>query len=181
MYSLRVLSKICECSIGSTKPDDYMYATSCSWLTRNRQHMTCDLVKQPIPLMQLPDIFREIPSLTIMQERPCARCIKRNIGHLCHDEPREPESAAKRSKSHHSNSAEEEDTSVDRTTENGASPFDQRQDRLSDTNLALGGNSLNQVNTGDNLQLVQPTPVSGIQAGALNSNINDCRYFENLI
>jgi hypothetical protein len=26
----------------------------------------------------------------IVQERPCTRCIKRNIGHLCHDEPREP-------------------------------------------------------------------------------------------
>ena len=37
-----------------------------------RSHMTCDL------------------------ERPCARCIKRDIGHLCHDEPREP---AKRTKS----------------------------------------------------------------------------------
>lgn len=24
-----------------------------------------------------------------MKERPCTRCIKRNIGHLCHDEPRE--------------------------------------------------------------------------------------------
>lgn len=22
--------------------------------------------------------------------RPCTRCVKRNIGHLCHDEPREP-------------------------------------------------------------------------------------------
>ncbi|KAG9256301.1 uncharacterized protein F5Z01DRAFT_504178 [Emericellopsis atlantica] len=32
-----------------------------------RSHMTCDL------------------------ERPCTRCIKRNIGHLCHDEPRESE------------------------------------------------------------------------------------------
>jgi hypothetical protein len=31
-----------------------------------RSHMTCD------------------------SERPCTRCIKRNIGHLCHDEPREP-------------------------------------------------------------------------------------------
>lgn len=31
-----------------------------------RSHMTCDL------------------------ERPCARCIKRDIGHLCHDEPRDP-------------------------------------------------------------------------------------------
>lgn len=25
-----------------------------------------------------------------VKERPCTRCIKRNIGHLCHDEPREP-------------------------------------------------------------------------------------------
>lgn len=31
-----------------------------------RSHMTCDL------------------------QRPCARCIKRDIGHLCHDEPRDP-------------------------------------------------------------------------------------------
>ncbi|KAL1972642.1 hypothetical protein VTN31DRAFT_7056 [Thermomyces dupontii] len=31
-----------------------------------RSHMTCD------------------------SERPCSRCIKRNIGHLCHDEPRDP-------------------------------------------------------------------------------------------
>lgn len=29
------------------------------------------------------------PRLFSMQERPCTRCIKRNIGHLCHDEPRE--------------------------------------------------------------------------------------------
>ncbi|KAK4950258.1 Transcription factor [Elasticomyces elasticus] len=35
-----------------------------------RSHMTCD------------------------QQRPCARCVKRDIGHLCHDEPRESASAA---------------------------------------------------------------------------------------
>ncbi|KAI6780858.1 uncharacterized protein J7T54_007338 [Emericellopsis cladophorae] len=46
-----------------------------------RSHMTCDL------------------------ERPCTRCIKRNIGHLCHDEPRESETkkpkAASTSQSRH--------------------------------------------------------------------------------
>ncbi|KAL1954048.1 hypothetical protein VTO42DRAFT_1782 [Malbranchea cinnamomea] len=36
-----------------------------------RSHMTCD------------------------SDRPCTRCIKRNIGHLCHDEPREPSKRAK--------------------------------------------------------------------------------------
>ncbi|KAL9613943.1 MAG: hypothetical protein Q9167_001557 [Letrouitia subvulpina] len=29
-------------------------------------------------------------------ERPCTRCVKRNIGHLCHDEPREPAKASKK-------------------------------------------------------------------------------------
>ncbi|KAL8785378.1 MAG: hypothetical protein Q9213_003384 [Squamulea squamosa] len=28
-------------------------------------------------------------------DRPCARCVKRNIGHLCHDEPREHAKSAK--------------------------------------------------------------------------------------
>ncbi|KAL4867719.1 hypothetical protein BDV12DRAFT_117532 [Aspergillus spectabilis] len=49
-----------------------------------RSHMTCD------------------------SERPCTRCIKRNIGHLCHDEPREP---TKRSRSEHEQSAADEEGS----------------------------------------------------------------------
>ncbi|KAL4968529.1 gluconeogenesis transcription factor RDS2 [Aspergillus stella-maris] len=49
-----------------------------------RSHMTCD------------------------SERPCTRCIKRNIGHLCHDEPREP---SKRSRSEHEQSAADEEGS----------------------------------------------------------------------
>ncbi|KAL2832999.1 hypothetical protein BDW59DRAFT_139026 [Aspergillus cavernicola] len=49
-----------------------------------RSHMTCD------------------------SERPCTRCIKRNIGHLCHDEPREP---SKRSRSEHDQSAADEEGS----------------------------------------------------------------------
>lgn len=32
------------------------------------------------------------------QDRPCKRCIKRNIGHLCHDEPREGHGYHKKSK-----------------------------------------------------------------------------------
>ena len=32
------------------------------------------------------------------QDRPCKRCIKRNIGHLCHDEPREGHGYHKKNK-----------------------------------------------------------------------------------
>ena len=35
-----------------------------------------------------------------MQERPCTRCIKRNIGHLCHDELREPVRRSKAEQGH---------------------------------------------------------------------------------
>ncbi|KAL8734704.1 MAG: hypothetical protein Q9166_001360 [cf. Caloplaca sp. 2 TL-2023] len=33
--------------------------------------------------------------MTCDLDRPCARCVKRNIGHLCHDEPREHAKSAK--------------------------------------------------------------------------------------
>ncbi|CDM37153.1 Zn(2)-C6 fungal-type DNA-binding domain [Penicillium roqueforti FM164] len=49
-----------------------------------RSHMTCD------------------------SERPCTRCIKRNIGHLCHDEPRE---TAKRGRGEHEHSAADDEGS----------------------------------------------------------------------
>ncbi|KAJ6135467.1 hypothetical protein N7512_000627 [Penicillium capsulatum] len=42
------------------------------------------------------------------KERPCTRCIKRNIGHLCHDEPREP---AKRTRGDQEHSAAEDEGS----------------------------------------------------------------------
>ena len=35
------------------------------------------------------------PPGSILQERPCTRCIKRNIGHLCRDEPRESDRKTK--------------------------------------------------------------------------------------
>jgi hypothetical protein len=67
--------------------------------------MTCDSVR-PLPrliydilsLPAQPDCRRSfaygkiclLTCLRLLKERPCTRCIKRNIGHLCHDEPREP-------------------------------------------------------------------------------------------
>jgi hypothetical protein len=111
------------------------------------------------------------------QERPCARCIKRNIGHLCHDEQREPDSATKKAKSQHSNSVvEDEETPPEQSqpsTEEGMpNPFDQRHNQAQDTALGLGGPNITQSTP---LQIVQPSPVSGIQANALNSNSRQCK------
>lgn len=97
-----------------------------------RSHMTCDL------------------------ERPCARCVKRDIGHLCHDEPRDP---PKRSKS---------DLGV---AEIAPAPDGAMKDELSGVN---GGFAPTQADiptnypmagtvNGGGPQLVQPTPVSPTQ------------------
>ncbi|KAL2071471.1 hypothetical protein VTL71DRAFT_12706 [Oculimacula yallundae] len=116
----------------------------------------------------------------VAQERPCARCIKRDIGHLCHDEPREPDSATKKAKKQHSNSAPEEDGSpseavLQEDVENSANEsFEQAQPQaqlLENNSLALGTDDLSQ-SQGGSLQLVQPSPVSGIQTNALNNNSN---------
>lgn len=42
----------------------------------------------------------------VLKERPCTRCIKRNIGHLCHDEPRD---SSKRSRGDRDQSIVEEE------------------------------------------------------------------------
>lgn len=97
-----------------------------------RSHMTCDL------------------------ERPCARCIKRDIGHLCHDEPREP---AKRAKS------EVELAPADtKAPENGAS---QPPDRFHTYEHDDGGRSIGPPKTASGSMraphIVQPKPLSPSQ------------------
>lgn len=44
------------------------------------------------PIVNTRCVLEDLPAdlLRLLKERPCTRCIKRNIGHLCHDEPREP-------------------------------------------------------------------------------------------
>ena len=49
--------------------------------------MTCDQVSGPLNPSFGPIVFSQV--LTQTQQRPCNRCIKRSIGHLCHDAPRE--------------------------------------------------------------------------------------------
>ncbi|KAJ4368926.1 Transcription factor [Neocucurbitaria cava] len=77
-----------------------------------RSHMTCDL------------------------ERPCTRCVKRNIGHLCHDEPRE---SVKKSKSESENPDAQSETPKNGTsisdTASNAAP---RQGSAQDAGLNLG-------------------------------------------
>ena len=97
-----------------------------------RSHMTCDL------------------------ERPCARCVKRDIGHLCHDEPREPN---KRSKSEVEIAPAEKLESPGQDVMPGNEPFQAfEQD---DGGLTIGPAKSSMGNM-EAPQIIQPKPISPV-------------------
>jgi len=109
-----------------------------------------------------------------MQERPCTRCIKRNIGHLCHDEPREQ---AKWPKSEHDHSTGEDETSLkhEDPPANGMAPGlkQQHEDQqlLQESSLNLGQTRPILNRLADPLRPIVPTPITDIQVQATKTNI----------
>ncbi|KAK8862106.1 transcriptional regulator [Apiospora arundinis] len=121
-----------------------------------RSHMTCDL------------------------ERPCTRCIKRNIGHLCHDEPRDPDS--KKTKSAHASGQDESEVqpdlarnSIDQSASTAMGPPSYESPGAPQgTKAGFGAGALGQTNP---LQLVSPNPASRMQANASSSSMNQFAGF----
>ncbi|KAF2764417.1 hypothetical protein EJ03DRAFT_331865 [Teratosphaeria nubilosa] len=99
-----------------------------------RSHMTCDL------------------------QRPCARCVKRDIGHLCHDEPREPPRKGRSETGVAEIAPAPEGGKPDRTA-NGRSGSLQFGQQGSGAMEALNARS----SVGSAGQLAQPTPISPTQ------------------
>ncbi|OAG07005.1 uncharacterized protein CC84DRAFT_1143234 [Paraphaeosphaeria sporulosa] len=111
-----------------------------------RSHMTCDL------------------------ERPCTRCIKRNIGHLCHDEPRE---GVKKSKTDpESSNGDNSSSKHEATPADGAVNPMAQQTTAPDAGLTLAPPPppVPPPDRGANAAaLAQPVPVSAPQLPALTS------------
>lgn len=118
-----------------------------------RSHMTCDL------------------------NRPCTRCIKRNIGHLCHDEPRDNESRKSKSVIAPSTVGESDVQSdlgrsaMDQTAGSMGPPAFDASISSRPAHAAKSAFEAATLGTGNPLQLVQPTAVSSIQANALSSTL----------
>jgi hypothetical protein len=96
-----------------------------------------------------------------LQERPCTRCIKRNIGHLCHDEPREP---AKKTKQDPEGPKMEPD-GVNTVTDSAIGPLH----RPNGGGLTI---TLPQEHIASTASLVQPTPVHTSHPSLLGTNSN---------
>ncbi|KAJ9661214.1 Transcription factor [Coniosporium apollinis] len=102
--------------------------------------------------------------MTCDLERPCTRCIKRNIGHLCHDEPREP---VKKQKTETGSAAGgDEGTSKAEPSEDDFDPHARTQD----AGLILAPPHLPYNRAVSSGHIVQPTPVSALQVSPLTSN-----------
>lgn len=122
------------------------------------------------------------------QERPCTRCVKRNIGHLCHDEPRDPESRKSKSLLTSSSTVGDSDTqsdlehsTMDQSAAGSMGPpaFDAS---LSSRPAHAAESTFDAatLGAGNPLQLVQPTVVSSIQGNGLSSTMGQCRSSDTL-
>ncbi|PSN68962.1 hypothetical protein BS50DRAFT_572146 [Corynespora cassiicola Philippines] len=122
---------------GHAKPSKKRRKVNQACIYCRRSHMTCDL------------------------ERPCTRCIKRNIGHLCHDEPRE---STKKSKTDQDGSNGENDAPRHDTAppEPAANSIEQRSN-APDAGLNLAPPPLPHSRGANTAPIAQPTPVSAPQ------------------
>ncbi|KAI9695202.1 MAG: hypothetical protein M1820_008838 [Bogoriella megaspora] len=102
-------------------------------------------------------------------ERPCTRCIKRDIGHLCHDEPREQ---VKRARSELDHIPGEDGTSpnVEVSPVDGSTATFEPQPNQQDTGLDLGTGALALGKDASAGSILQPTSLSATQAQTLPGN-----------
>jgi len=118
------------------------------------------------------------------QARPCTRCIKRNIGHLCHDEPRDTDSKKTKSVLAPSTVAESvADSELDRSIMDQQAAGSMGPPAL---DVSLSSRPVKSVfeqaatlAPGNPLQLVQPKAVSSIAASALGAT--QCRFLAPLL
>lgn len=105
-----------------------------------------------------------------MQERPCTRCVKRNIGHLCHDEPRE---GVKKSKSEPENGdGQSQPTQVESTPSDAASTA---APPVPDAGLNLATHPVPPNRDASTTSGTRNDPVSAPQLPALTAGSQPCK------
>ncbi len=130
-------------------------------------------------------------AVSCKQERPCTRCIKRNIGHLCHDEPRDHESRKSKSLAPSTVPETESQPDLGRSSTVTQNARAMRPPSF-DSAAAMGNGPAGQTaaepafdaasalaagRSNNPLQLVQPTTVSGMAANTLGT-LSPCRWPE---
>ncbi|KAI4694968.1 uncharacterized protein J4E84_001592 [Alternaria hordeiaustralica] len=139
-------------SEASAKPPKKRRKVNHACIYCRRSHMTCDL------------------------ERPCTRCVKRNIGHLCHDEPRE---GVKKSKSEPENGdGQSQPTQVESTPSDAASTA---APPVPDPALNLAPHPVPPNRDASTTSGTQPDPVSAPQLPALTAGSQPFLGYDGLL
>ncbi|KAL1883939.1 Transcription factor [Diaporthe australafricana] len=129
-------------------------------------------------------------ALCLEQERPCTRCIKRNIGHLCHDEPREHDTKKAKgstaagstmdeteSQSDIAHSAMDQSTSAAVAAAMSAPSFDGGAAAAAAA-AGITPGAAGSLGRGSSIQLVRPTQLSAMQGSGLGrGNMNQFAGF----
>ncbi|KAF5853873.1 hypothetical protein GGP41_006627 [Bipolaris sorokiniana] len=106
-------------------------------------------------------------------ERPCTRCVKRNIGHLCRDEPRE---GVKKAKSEPDNGeGQSQPPQIEPATSEAAPAATLQQPTAPDAGLNLAPHQLPPNGDASTASGTQPGPVPAPQPPALTASNQPCK------
>src|SRR2546429_523255 len=109
-------------------------------------------------------------------ERPCTRCVKRNIGNLCHDEPRDMKRI--KTEQEHSNdeaSPNSKDFSTSPIQEMATNTAESQEHNTESSSVPTVSASMPPPRSLAGNSIVAPSPVSAAQQANLNSNSQACR------
>lgn len=125
-------------------------------------------------------------AINLLSDRPCMRCVKRNIGHLCHDEPREPKKPKTEAANALDNDQEGSHTSPPRASL--ASPVDgmsnshdqQQEANTGSSNVSLPPPPIPPSRSNAGSSIVAPSPVSVVPRSNLNGSSQACTLGPNI-
>ncbi|KAF2639245.1 hypothetical protein P280DRAFT_56814 [Massarina eburnea CBS 473.64] len=117
--------------------------------------------------------------MTCDLERPCTRCIKRNIGHLCHDEPRENVKKAKTEPE--TVNGDKDGSQHEATSSEAAASTLSQQPAATDAGLTLAPPHLPPNRAANATAIGQPAPVSAPQMPSLTSQSSSLANYNDWI
>lgn len=123
-----------------------------------------------------------VRAINLLSDRPCMRCVKRNIGHLCHDEAREPKKPKTDPASAQDNDHEGSHTPPSRASlappppvDGISNPLDKKQEvSAGSSNVSLPPPPIPPSRNNAGASIVAPSPASVAPRSNLRRNSQAC-------
>lgn len=126
-------------------------------------------------------IANVVRAINLLSDRPCMRCVKRNIGHLCHDEAREPKKPKTDAANAQDNDQEGSHTPPSRASlapppvDGMSKPLDKKQEvSTGSSNVSLPPPPIPPSRSNAGVSIVAPSPVSVVPRSNLRRNSQAC-------